>query len=122
MLGADAVQIGTRFLVAKECVVHQNYKDKVIKAKDIDSEVTGRTTGHPVRCIRNNMTREYLKMESEGATLEQLEHLTLGSLRSAVVDGDVVKGTIMAGQIAGMVKKEQTCKEIMDEIIAEGRL
>lgn len=122
MLGADAVQMGTRFLVAKECVVHQNYKDKVIKAKDIDSEVTGRTTGHPVRCIRNNMTREYLKMESEGATLEQLEHLTLGSLRSAVVDGDVVKGTIMAGQIAGMVKKEQTCKEIMDEIIAEAKV
>lgn len=122
MLGAEAVQMGTRFLVANECVIHQNYKDKVLKAKDIDSEVTGRSTGHPVRCIRNNMTREYLKMEKEGATLEELEHLTLGSLRSAVVDGDVVAGTIMAGQIAGMVKKEQSCKEIMDEIITEAKV
>ncbi|MCM1160572.1 MAG: enoyl-[acyl-carrier-protein] reductase FabK [Roseburia sp.] len=119
MLGAQAVQMGTRFLLAKECVVHQNYKDKVIKAKDIDSEVTGRSTGHPVRSIRNNMTREYLKMEAEGATLEQLEQMTLGSLRKAVVDGDVVTGTIMAGQIAGMVKKEQTCKEMMEEIMSE---
>ena len=121
MLGAEAVQMGTRFLLARECVVHQNYKDKVIKAKDIDSEVTGRSTGHPVRSIRNNMTREYLKMEAEGATLEQLEHMTLGSLRKAVVDGDVVTGTIMAGQIAGMVKKEQTCKEMMEEIMSEAR-
>lgn len=121
MLGAEAVQMGTRFLLAKECVVHQNYKDKVIKAKDIDSEVTGRSTGHPVRSIRNNMTREYLKMEAEGATLEQLEQMTLGSLRKAVVDGDVVTGTIMAGQIAGMVKKEQTCKEMMEEIMSEAR-
>ncbi len=121
MLGAQAVQMGTRFLLAKECVVHQNYKDKVIKAKDIDSEVTGRSTGHPVRSIRNNMTREYLKMEAEGATLEQLEQMTLGSLRKAVVDGDVVTGTIMAGQIAGMVKKEQTCKEMMEEIMSEAK-
>lgn len=122
MLGAQAVQMGTRFLLAKECVVHQNYKDKVIKAKDIDSEVTGRSTGHPVRSIRNNMTREYLKMEAEGATLEQLEHMTLGSLRRAVVDGDVVTGTIMAGQIAGMVKKEQTCREMMEEIMSEAKV
>lgn len=122
MLGAQAVQMGTRFLLAKECVVHQNYKDKVIKAKDIDSEVTGRSTGHPVRSIRNNMTREYLKMEAEGATLEQLEQMTLGSLRKAVVDGDVVAGTIMAGQIAGMVKKEQTCKEMMEEIMSEAKV
>lgn len=122
MLGAQAVQMGTRFLLAKECVVHQNYKDKVIKAKDIDSEVTGRSTGHPVRSIRNNMTREYLKMEAEGATLEQLEQMTLGSLRKAVVDGDVVTGTIMAGQIAGMVKKEQTCKEMMEEIMSEAKV
>lgn len=119
MLGAEAVQMGTRFLVAKECVVHDNYKQKVIAAKDIDSEVTGRSTGHPVRSIRNKMTREYLKMEQEGATLEELEQLTLGSLRKAVVEGDVVDGTIMAGQIAGMVKKEQTCKEIMEEIMTD---
>ncbi len=122
MLGADAVQMGTRFLVADECVVHQNYKEKVIKAKDIDSEVTGQSTGHPVRSIRNNMTREYLKLEKEGAGLEELELLTLGSLRKAVVEGDVVTGTIMAGQIAGMVRKTQSCQEIIDEIIAEANI
>lgn len=122
MLGADAVQMGTRFLVADECVIHQNYKEKVIKAKDIDSEVTGQSTGYPVRSIRNNMTREYLKLEKEGAELEELERLTLGSLRKAVVEGDVVTGTIMAGQIAGMVKKTQSCQEIIDEIIAEANI
>ena len=94
----------------------------ILLPKDIDSEVTGRSTGHPVRSIRNNMTREYLKMEAEGATLEQLEQMTLGSLRKAVVDGDVVTGTIMAGQIAGMVKKEQTCKEMMEEIMSEAKV
>lgn len=119
MLGAKGVQMGTRFLVAKECIVHDNYKQKVIAAKDIDSEVTGRSTGHPVRSIRNKMTREYLKLEQSGASFEELEHLTLGSLRKAVVDGDVVDGTIMAGQIAGLVKKEQTCAEIITEIIEE---
>ena len=121
MLGSEAVQMGTRFLVAKECVVHDNYKQKVLAAKDIDSEVTGMTHGHPVRQIRNKMTREYIKMEKEGATFEELEHLTLGSLRKAVVDGDVVDGTVMAGQIAGMVKKEQTCKEMMEEIMTEAK-
>ncbi|MBQ8592171.1 MAG: enoyl-[Lachnospiraceae bacterium] len=119
MLGAEAVQIGTRFLVANECVVHDNYKQKVIAAKDIDSEVTGRSTGHPVRSLRNKMTREYIKLEQEGASFEELEHLTLGSLRKAVVEGDVVDGTVMAGQIAGLVKKEQTCKEIITEIMEE---
>lgn len=119
MLGAQGVQIGTRFIVATESMVHDNYKQKVIKAKDIDSEVTGMSTGHPVRCIRNKMTKEYLRMESEGATLEELELMTLGSLRKAVIDGDVVDGTIMAGQSAGLVKKEQSCKEIMEEIMAQ---
>ncbi len=119
MLGAQGVQIGTRFIVATESIVHENYKQKVIKAKDIDSEVTGMSTGHPVRCIRNKMTKEYLRMESEGATLEELELMTLGSLRKAVIDGDVVDGTIMAGQSAGLVKKEQSCKEIMEEIMTQ---
>lgn len=119
MLGAEAVQMGTRFIVARESIVHQNYKEKVIKAKDIDSEVTGTSTGHPVRQIRNQMSREYLKLEKEGAGLEELEHLTLGSLRKAVVEGDAIKGTLMAGQIAGLVKKEQTCREIMEEIMQE---
>ena len=98
MLGAEAVQMGTRFVVAEESIVHQNYKQKVIKARDIDSEVTGLTTGHPVRSLRNQMTREYLKMEQEGASFEELEYMTLGSLRKAVMDGDVKGGTVMAGQ------------------------
>lgn len=119
LLGAEGVQMGTRFLVAKESIVHPNYKERVIKARDIDSEVTGMSTGHPIRVLRNAMSREYLKMEQEGATFEELEHLTLGSLRKAVVDGDVVNGSLMAGQSAGMVKKEQTCEEIMQEIVKE---
>ena len=119
LLGAEGVQMGTRFLVAKESIVHPNYKERVIKARDIDSEVTGMSTGHPIRVLRNAMSREYLKMEQEGASFEELEHLTLGSLRKAVVDGDVVNGSLMAGQSAGMVKKEQTCEEIMQEIVKE---
>lgn len=122
MLGAEAVQMGTRFVVAKESIVHKNYKEKVIKAKDIDSEVTGMSTGHPVRQIRNQMSREYLRLEKEGAELEELERLTLGSLRKAVMDGDVVNGTLMAGQIAGLVKNEQTCKEMIEEIMQEAAL
>lgn len=120
MLGAEAVQMGTRFVVAKESIVHENYKQKVIAAKDIDSEVTGMSHGHPVRQIRNNMTREYLKLEKEGAPFEELEHLTLGALRKAVVEGDAVNGTLMAGQIAGLVKKEQTCAEMIQEIMEQG--
>ena len=119
MLGAEGVQIGTRFVVAKESIVHPAYKEKVVKAKDIDSEVTGMSTGHPVRQIRNKMTREYLKLEKEGASFEQLEYLTLGSLRKAVIDGDVVNGTLMSGQIAGLVKKEQTCQEMIEEMMGQ---
>ena len=119
MLGAEAVQMGTRFVVAKESIVHQNYKDRIIKAKDIDSAVTGRSHGHPIRSLRNQMTREYLKMEQEGRPFEELEYLTMGTLRKAVMEGDVMHGTVMAGQIAGMVKKEQTCKEMISEMTAE---
>lgn len=119
MLGAEAAQIGTRFVVAKEAVVHDAYKQRVIKAKDIDSEVTGRSTGHPVRQLRNKMTKEYLRLEKEGASFEELEYMTLGSLRKAVVEGDTMDGTVMAGQIAGLIKKEQTCGEIIQEIMQE---
>ena len=119
MLGAEAVQMGTRFVVAKESIVHDNYKQKVISAKDIDSAVTGRSTGHPVRCIRNKTTREYIKMEQAGATLEELEKMTLGSLRKAVVDGNVVEGSLMAGQIAGLIKSENTCEEIIKEVMSQ---
>ncbi len=119
MLGAEAVQMGTVFVTAKESIVHSNYKQKVIAAKDIDSEVTGRSTGHPVRCIRNKMTREYLKLEQQGASFEELEHLTLGTLRKAVMDGDVVDGTVMAGQIAGLVKEEKSCGDIIRGTVAQ---
>lgn len=116
MLGAKAVQIGTRFVVSKECIVHENYKNKVIKAKDIDSKVTGRSTGHPIRTLRNKMTRKYQEMENAGAEFEELEMLTLGSLKNAVVDGDIENGSVMAGQIAGLIKDELSCKEIIEEI------
>lgn len=122
MLGAEAVQMGTRFVVAKESIVHDNYKKKILSAKDIDSEVTGLTHGHPVRQIRNNMTREYLKLEKAGAPFEELEQLTLGALRKAVVEGDTVGGTLMAGQIAGMVKEEQTCAEMIQEIMQQAQI
>ena len=119
MLGAEAVQMGTRFDASKEAVVHENYKQLVIKAKDIDTRVTGRTTGHPVRAIRNEMTRHYLELEKEGAPFEELEKLTLGGLRRAVVDGDVKTGSVMSGQIAGMVKDIPTCKDLMARLMAE---
>ncbi len=121
MLGAEAVQMGTRFLVAKESVIHENYKKKVIAARDIDSEVTGLSHGHPVRQLRNAMTREYLKLEKEGAPFEELEQLTLGALRKAVVEGDTVNGTLMAGQIAGLVSREQTCAEMIQEIMEQAQ-
>ncbi len=119
MLGAEAVQMGTRFVTAKESIVHPNYKERIFKAKDIDSEVTGRSTGHPIRVLRNQMSRDYLKMEKAGASLEELETLTLGSLRKAVMDGDIKGGSLMAGQIAGLIKQENTCQEIIDEIIGQ---
>ena len=119
MLGAEAVQIGTRFVVSKESIVHENYKQRIIKAKDIDTAVTGRSHGHPIRGLRNKMTREYLKMEQEGKSFEELEYLTLGSLRRAVQEGDIQEGTVMAGQIAGMISQEQTCKEMIDEMMAQ---
>jgi enoyl-[acyl-carrier protein] reductase II len=119
MLGAEGIQVGTRFLVAKECTIHQNYKDKVLKANDIDTEVTGRPTGHPVRVLRNKLARTYLKLEKEGASAEELEKLGVGALKKAVVDGDVDNGSLMSGQIAGLINKEQTCKEMIEELFAE---
>lgn len=121
MMGASGVQVGTRFLVAKECIVHQNYKDRILKAKDIDSVVTGRSTGHPVRVLRNKLTRQYEELERSGATIEQLEALGSGALRRAVQDGDMDTGSVMAGQIAGMIKTEQTCREIVEDMFAQAR-
>ncbi|AJD31968.1 enoyl-[acyl-carrier-protein] reductase FabK [Clostridium sporogenes] len=119
MLGADAVQVGTRFLVAKECTVHQNYKNKVMKAKDIDTQVTGRPTGHPVRIIRNKLSRKFQILEKEGAPLVEFENLGRGALSKAVRDGDIDNGSVMAGQIAGLINKEQTCSEIINEMFNE---
>lgn len=119
MLGARAVQMGTHFVATKESMVHENYKKAILKAKDIDSRVTGRTTGHPVRALRNQMTKQYLDMEKAGASFEELEHLTLGGLRRAVVDGDVVNGSVMAGQGAAMVKEILSCEELIQKLVKE---
>ena len=119
MLGAKGIQMGTVFAASKESVIHENYKNSIIKAKDIDSRVTGRSTGHPIRVLRNDMVRRYLELEKAGAPFEELEQLTLGSLRKAVQEGDTTNGTVMAGQIAGLVTKEQTCKEMIDEMMEQ---
>lgn len=119
MLGASGVQIGTRFLVANECNVHPNYKARIIKAKDIDTTTTGQSTGHPVRVIKNKMARAYEALEKNNAPAEELEVLGRGALRKAVVDGDMDNGSVMSGQIAGLVSKEQSCKEIIEEMFDE---
>ena len=118
-LGAEGVQMGTRFLVAKECTVHQNYKDKVLKAKDIDTEVTGRSTGHPVRVLKNKLAREYINLEKKNLSLEEIEELGRGALKKAVKDGDMENGSIMAGQISGLVRKKQSARDIIEEIFFE---
>ena len=119
MLGAKAVQLGTVFVTTEESQVHENYKKAIIKAKDIDSRVTGRTTGHPVRALRNQMTKKYLELEKSGAGFEELELLTLGGLRKAVVDGDVVNGSVMAGQSAAMVKEVMNCHDLIRKLVRE---
>ena len=119
MLGAKAVQMGTHFVATEESIVHENYKNAIIKAKDIDSRVTGRSTGHPVRALRNQMTKKYLDLEKNGASFEELEHLTLGGLRKAVVDGDVTNGSVMAGQSAAMVKEIMSCKDLIRKLVNE---
>lgn len=119
MLGACGVQMGTRFLAARECSINQNYKDKVVSASDISTIVTGKRDGHPVRVIKNPMTREYYKKEMQGESPENLEKLTVGSLKKAVVDGDTQHGSMMCGQIAGLIKQEETCDEIVTGICSE---
>ena len=120
MLGAEGVQAGTRFLAAEECNIHQNYKQAVLDCKDIGTTVTGRTTGSPVRCIKNKLAREIVAMEKNAkADQAEMEQMLTGSLRAAVVDGDDKMGSLMAGQVAGMVRKIQPAKEIIEEIFAE---
>lgn len=121
MLGAVGVQVGTRFLVAEECTISQEYKDKIIKAKDIDTVVTGKRLGHPVRSIRNSFTREYTKAEYDSANVsdEELEKMGLGTVRLAVREGDVSRGTVLAGQVAGMITKEQPAREMIVEMFEQ---
>lgn len=118
-LGASGIQVGTRFLVSEECQIHDNYKKAVIKSKDIDTVVTGRCTGHPVQVLKNKLAKEYLKLESDNASIEALEELGRGALKKAAVDGDIENGSLMAGQISGMVKKVQSVKEIIEEMFNE---
>ena len=121
MLGAKAVQMGTRFIATQEAQVHESYKNQVLRAKDIDTRVTGRSTGHPVRALRNEMTKRYLELEQEGASFEELEQLTLGGLRRAVVEGDVRMGSMMAGQCAGLVREILPCSELVPQLMHEAK-
>ncbi len=120
MLGACGVQCGTRFLVAKECTVHQNYKNKILKAKDIDTIATGKRLGHPVRCLKNQFTRELFKQEyNSNISDEELENMGAGALRKAAKEGNEKNGSFMAGQCAAMVHKEQTAQEMIEEMFAQ---
>lgn len=121
MLGASGFQIGTRFLVAHECNVHKNYKQKILTAKDTSTIVTGRPTGHPVRIIKNRLARDFQQLDKRNASLEEYEELGKNALCRAAREGDMNYGSIMAGQSAGLVKKEQTCKEIVEEIFLDAR-
>ncbi len=119
MLGAKGVQLGTRFLVAEECTVSRNYKGMILKAKDSDTVATGKSTGHPVRVLKNKLARDILSLEKKCADPSEIEKLGTGALRAAVKDGDMVNGSVMSGQIAGLVKKEQTAREMIEEMFEE---
>ncbi len=119
MLGAEGVQIGTRFLVAKECTIHENYKQKVLKASDTGTMVSGRTYGQPVRALKTPFAREYARLEAAGASEDELNRFGTGALRKAVKEGDEEGGSFLCGEIAGMVRREQTCQEIIEEITSQ---
>jgi enoyl-[acyl-carrier protein] reductase II len=121
MLGASGVQLGTRFLLAEECSVSRPYKDMILGAKDSSTVATGRSTGYPVRVIKNKMTKDILSLEKEGITVEEFEERLAGTLRAAAKDGDVAKGSVMSGQIAGLIKKEQKAAEIIEELFREAK-
>ncbi|MDD6550530.1 MAG: nitronate monooxygenase [Lachnospiraceae bacterium] len=115
-LGACGVQVGTALLASEECPIHENYKQAIVKAKGTDAVVTGRIGGTPVRVLKNRMTKEYIKSEKAGATMEELEKFTLGSLRRAVFEGDTKTGSLMAGQTAGQVKEIRPLRSIIEDI------
>lgn len=119
-LGACGVQVGTCLLVSQECPVHLNYKQALLKAKDSDTTVTGRSAGAPVRILKNKMARQYLQLEKQGATQEELERITLGSLRKAVLEGDVTTGSVMTGQVAGMLQEIRPVRQILTELCLQG--
>jgi len=121
-MGADAIQCGTIFLTAKECIIHQNYKDIILKAKDRSTVVTGTSTGHPVRVIDNKLAKEMIELERSGAPKEEIEKLGTGSLRLAVVEGDTERGSFMSGQVAAMVNDEKTTKEILEYLMNDLKL
>lgn len=116
-LGAEGVQVGTRFICSEECIAHENYKNAVLKAKDRDAVVTGRSTGAPVRALKNKLTREYERLEKEGATFEEIEALGVGGLKRAFLEGDIEMGSLMAGQSAAMVKEIKSCRDIIKELM-----
>lgn len=118
-LGAHAVQMGTRFVLSEECIAHENYKNAVLKAKDRSTVMTGLTTGHPVRIIDNQLAHKYKNLEFSGGSKEELENLGAGTLRKAAIDGDVKEGSVMIGQIAGMLHDVKPCKEIITDIMTE---
>ena len=120
-LGACGAQVGTCLLVSKECPIHDNYKQALLKAKDSDTTVTGRSIGGPVRVLKNKMARQYLALEKKGASLEELERHTLGGLRRAVFDGDMENGSVMAGQVAGMLHEIRPVREIFEELYRQSR-
>lgn len=117
-LGAEAVQIGTRFVASVECTAHENYKQAIVKAKDRSTVLSGASTGHPVRVIENQLSRQFVQMENDRVDPEELEKLGAGRLRMAVREGDVTTGTVMAGQISGLIEKVQTVQEIVDALMA----
>ena len=117
-LGAKAVQMGSRFVVSEECIAHPNYKEMVLKAKDRSTVVTGRSLGHPARVIHNKLTRKYEEMEAAGASKEALEELGVGSLHRATHDGDVQNGSVMIGEISGMLSDIKPVKKIIEDIVA----
>lgn len=119
-LGAEGIQMGTRFVCSTECIAHDNYKERIIKSRDRDAIVTGRSTGYPVRVLKNKFTREYMELEKKGVPFEELEELGAGRLRLAVMEGDMDNGSVMAGQIAGMIKDVKSCDQIIKDIIEEG--
>ena len=121
-LGAEGIQMGTRFVCSSECIAHENYKERIIKSKDRDAIVTGRSTGYPVRVLKNKFTKEYLELEKQGVPFEELEELGAGKLRLAVIEGDMDNGSVMAGQISGLIKDVKSCEEIINNIINEGEM